>query len=203
MSKSLGNFYSLRDLLQKGYSGSEIRWALLGVHYRTQLNFSIQLLDASRINIQRLKDFAARLRAICAQSKGKADWSSHCHEALSKFKEALRDDLNISVALSVLWEWVRELNVFMDQGDNPADGGIGALETLETFDRVLGIEGLFDEMEEIPPDLIQILKERCEARASKDWKKADALRDAIHARGYIIEDGPTGPRLKKVCSSCS
>lgn len=199
MSKSLGNFYTLRDLLEKGYSGDEVRWALMSTHYRTQLNFSLQLLEGSRTNVQRLKDFIARVHSLPERDKAQVDCTPYCEEVLQKFQQALGDDLNISVALAALWEWVKDLNTLMDQGSVPRSERKLLLHTFMTLNRVLGLEGTGEEWEAVPPELLRLLEERTEARFKKDWKKADQLRDAIQAAGYFIEDSPEGPRLRKGC----
>lgn len=192
MSKSLGNFYTLRDLLKKGYTGKEVRYLLLSTHYRTQLNFTFAGLDAARSSLQRVADLIARLRSI----KEERALSGKVNEAISQFKIALADDLNISAALAVLFDLVRELNILCDQDRLGHLEAKQALDLIADWDRVLAVLPL-EEEEEVPMDLLEFLEEREKARLSKNWKVSDEMRDAIHSRGYLIEDTPQGARLKK------
>jgi len=197
MSKSLGNFYTLRDLLDIGYSGQEVRYLLLSVHYRTQLNFTFQGLDAARHSLERLLSFTTRLHALAALDH---DGSSHIVQILEarrkEFREALADDLNISVALATLYELVREVNGLCDAALLSSSEAHLVLEELESWDRVLGVIP-FSVTLEIPQGLQEALVMRDLARKEKNWKLADACRDQIDQAGFIIEDTPNGTRLKK------
>jgi cysteinyl-tRNA synthetase len=194
MSKSLGNFYTLRDLLQKGYTGQEVRYLLLSTHYRTQLNFTFDGLQAARASLQRIEDLVARLRGIeSADETGAA--APILQRAGQAFKEALSDDVNISVALAVLFDLVRELNTLCDQERLNRTEAEAALQLFSEWDRVLGVLPL--QAKEIPADLLAFLEQREQARKEKNFRVSDQMRDAIHARGYLIEDTPNGARLKK------
>ncbi|MBU6383898.1 MAG: cysteine--tRNA ligase [Verrucomicrobia bacterium] len=193
MSKSLGNFYTLRDLLQRGYTGKEVRYLLLSTHYRTQLNFTFAGLDAARSSLQRIEDLVLRLRSISAD-RPKTDGLK---SARIKFKEALADDLNISAALAVLFDLIRELNTLCDRNQLGNLEALEALQLLSDWDRVLGVLPLEKKSEEIPLELLQFLDRRESARREKNWRLSDEMRDAITARGYVIEDTPQGARLKK------
>lgn len=197
MSKSLGNFYTLRDLLQKGFSGAEIRYVLLQTHYRTQLNFTFQGLEAARSTLHRLADFCTRLKAI--ETNHPPDAASLLIEHTVKgFKEALADDLNISLALAFLFDFVREINVLCDQEKIGKEEAQVVLQFLKECDAVLGVIPLESADIQIPEDLQEALERRQIARKEKRWADADACRDLIHARGYVIEDGKEGVRLKKI-----
>jgi cysteinyl-tRNA synthetase len=341
MSKSLGNFFTLRDLLNKGYTGRQVRYMLLQTHYRTQLNFTLTGLDAVGAALNRLSDFIARLhgvrkekmlkafdlilekalpemplkkqiqsrilfdvssvkdrdildptvlnpildRSLFQQSDkrgisdrimtgiqeekekvllrpllekhlkglpgGERVLSAIIHEVrnekdsdildpvfmkpilskalkglhgdqvvekilhgiqekkshglvfpiLEKTEEAfathLADDLNISAALASLFDMIREVNALCDQGKIGIREAEDVLDFLAKIDAVLGVLPLRDEEEEIPAELEEALQRREKARAEKNWKEADACRDMIHKAGYLIEDTPTGARLKK------
>ncbi len=106
MSKSLGNFYTLRDLLNKGYTGTQVRYLLLQTHYKTQLNFTFQGLEAAKSALQRLNDFIQRLQEVDTRESG-GQMEGLCHKALEEFADALADDLNISSALAVIFDFVR------------------------------------------------------------------------------------------------
>lgn len=196
MSKSLGNFYTLRDLLSKGYTGPQIRYLLLQTHYRTQLNFTIEGLDAAAKSLERVADFAGRLRDIDLKAEGDPT-APLIIAAKEKFNLALADDLNISVALAALFDFIRDINTLCDAGQVGRLEAQKIIQFLEDLDRVLGVLPIYPRTEEIPSELLALLSDRQKARAEKDWKKADACRDTLLAKGYLIEDTPTGARLKR------
>lgn len=196
MSKSLGNFFTLRDLLEKGYTGAEVRYMLLQTHYRTQLNFTFAGLDAVRKSLERLSDFILRLRQIETMQ------NSEVIEMLMKktkttFSDALADDLNISAALAALFDFVREVNSLCDVGKIGKEEAQKTIYFLEQLNQVLGVLPLQPTQEEIPLELQQLLLDRERARIEKDWKVADECRDRILSSGYLIEDTPSGARLKR------
>jgi cysteinyl-tRNA synthetase len=198
MSKSAGNFYTLRDLLEMGFSGSEMRLALIGTHYRTQLNFSIGLLEASKASLERIQAFIDRLHELPEKEQNASDLPGRLEDMLRMFSAALADDLNISVALAALYEFIREGNTLIDQNHLSKEDGVLILTILAQVNAVLGVLRLEPRHEEIPSDLQEMLQERMTARQNRDWGRADQLRTAIESRGYHIEDSPTGARLKKV-----
>ena len=195
MSKSLGNFYTLRDLLKKGYSGLEVRYLLLSTHYKLQLNFSFEGLDSARATLERLSDFVERLQKI-ENEKGES-----IHQIIASirenFKEALSDDLNVSPAFASIFEFVRKINALCDLEKIGKKEAIEALQFLEEIDQVFGIIPFHRQELEIPEELTLALLKREEARLSKNWAEADKQRILITTKGYLIEDTPTGPRLKK------
>jgi cysteinyl-tRNA synthetase len=197
MSKSLGNFYTLRDLLTKGYSGLQVRYLLLHTHYRTQLNFTFAGLDAAAKSLERLGDFILRLRQI-HQMQNSGEVEPLLKKAFQLFSNALADDLNISPALAALFDLVREINALCDADKVGKEEAQKTLYLLEQLDQVLAVLPLQITTEEIALDLQELLAQREHARVAKDWKAADACRDKILARGYLIEDTPTGARLKKL-----
>ncbi len=195
MSKSLGNFYTLRDILQKGYDGQTLRFMLLSSHYRTQLNFTFQGLDAAKVTVGRLHDFMARLSNF--QPTG--SWQ-HVDTAIENliagFSNALSQDVNISEALSFLFEFVREVNSAMDTKQLGPKDHAKVQEALAKIDSVLGI--LQKNEEEVPEEIKVLAEERQKARKQKEWARSDELRALILQKGYVLEDSPTGVRIKKV-----
>lgn len=192
MSKSLGNFYTLRDLLEKGYTGREIRYLLLSVHYKTQLNFTLQGLDAARHALQRLDDFVQRLLHL---PKGQgADLTERLKSADSQFMAALADDLGIAQALSTLFDLIRDMNGLMDS--NQVGDAEPILALLKRWNAILGVIE-FEFSIDIPKEIQDALVQRNRARTEKNWKEADRLRDLITHAGFVIEDSPAGPVLKK------
>jgi len=200
MSKRLGNFYTLRDLLDRGYQGPEIRYLLLQTHYRTQLNFTFQGLEAARHSLRRLADMIVRLTEISRSSIEDVmtfhEARQHLDVAKHNFDEALGDDLAISQALAAVFDLVRDLNSLCDQNQVSSKEAKEALALFKQFDQVLGCIP-FDQEEEFPEVVMQLLEQRELARKEKKWALADTHRNAILAHGYIIEDTKVGPKLKK------
>lgn len=196
MSKSLGNFYTLRDLLSLGYTGKEVRYLLLSTHYRTQLNFTLSSLTAARNSLQRIKDVILRLQDIDKPSENSGHVFDTIQKAEKSFKEGLADDLNISVALASIFDFVRDINTLCDAKKIGYAEAKTILNLFNQWDTVLGVFPLNEE-EEIPEDLLKCLQIRNEARAAKNFAMSDKMRDEIQSRGYMIEDTPTGARLKR------
>ena len=196
MSKSLGNFFTLRDLLNKGFNGIQVRYMLLQTHYKTQLNFTFAGLDAVKSSLQRLQDFIQRLNEINEPlSSGLADPA--LERAYAAFSGALADDLNVSAALAAVFELVREVNGLSDEKKIGKEDAEKVLNLLKCFNEVLGVLSFEKIVEEIPQELEEALAKRLEARQQKNWMAADQLRDFILSRGYIIEDTLQGARLKR------
>jgi cysteinyl-tRNA synthetase len=194
MSKSLGNFYTLRDLLQKGYSGAEVRYLLLATHYRTQLNFTFAGLDGARASLARIRDCFARLSTV---PKGHLGQSMQETLAMreDEFKAALADDVNTSVALAALFELIRELNAAIDHGTLLYEDAEQAILLFRRIDQVLGV--IEADAMIIPSDVAALLERREKARLQRDFSLSDQMRQAILEKGYVIEDTPQGARLKK------
>lgn len=196
MSKSLGNFFTLRDLLNKGFSGIQLRYMLLQTHYKTQLNFTLTGLEAVKGALQRLQDFIQRMNAI-DQTRVFGLIDPILERAQAAFASSLADDLNISAALAAIFEMVRDVNALSDEkkiGKQEAEKIIGLL---KCFNEVLGVLYFETAAEEIPKELDEALARRIQARQQKNWALADELRDFIISRGYIIEDTVQGARIKK------
>ena len=194
MAKSLGNFYTLRDLKDRGYTGRSIRMLLISTHYRQKLNFTFDALDGAKNSLDRIDAFRIRLKEIKQQDG--VSIKARLMAAQERFKEFIQDDLNISGALSVLFDLIREVNAHCDALKLSKRESEDCIRLLNHFDTILGT--LQNESYEIPEELIKALEEREKARALKDFKTADSMRAKIIDGGYIIEDSISGPRLKKV-----
>lgn len=193
MSKSLGNFYTLRDLIEKGYFAKAIRYELMATHYRQQLDFREDNLKKIPETLQKFYDFLDKLDEVDDDQKNDsvADLVS---EAKSRFEESLDDDLNISGALAAVFELMNSVNkIFSDIGKEDA---LKIKETMEAFDSVFGI--MDHEKIAVDPDLQELVNKREEARKNKNWEMADKIRDELKEKGYLIEDASSGPRLKKI-----
>ncbi|MBT4540509.1 cysteine--tRNA ligase [Candidatus Woesearchaeota archaeon] len=199
MSKSLGNFYTLRDILNKGYSAKAIRYVLLATHYRQQLNFTLDGVGSAENSIDRLKEFTEKLRR---KVKGKGSSKGKGHEGTDdlieltrkSFEKAMDDDLNISEGLGVFFEFVKEVNKIMDIISKK-----DAKALLNFSDQIDSIFGLMHfEDDKIPNSVIKIAEQRQKARAEKDFKKADEFRDKLKEKGYEVKDTKDGFVLKVI-----
>lgn len=198
MSKSLGNFYTLKDILDKGYSGREIRYVLIGTYYRQSLNFSFQALEEARGNLQRIDAFRERLQDVAkhgAEGDATPEQAAAFEKAGAAFLSALQDDLNVSAGLGVLFDFLRESNRELDAGAFTAAAARGALEALGKMDEVLAVMEPDASELKVPEEIQKMADERQAARAAKDWAKADLLRKAIDEAGWIVKDTPKGPQL--------
>lgn len=196
MSKSLGNFYTLRDLLNKGFTGEQVRYMLLQTHYKTQLNFTFAGLDAVKVTLHRLNDFIQRMGEVTTNdSKGLA--TPVLEHALEHFSSSLADDLNISAGLAAIFDMMREINALSDSGNLSKQEADQVIALMKRFDTVLGVLSFQKATDQIPQELQEALEKRIQARQQKDWALSDTLRDFITSRGYVIEDTPSGARLKK------
>ena len=190
MAKSLGNFFTLRDLLAKGFTGREIRYLLLTAHYRESFNFTLEGLQGARSALARLDECLIKLREAAGSCSAAAD-----EELLAKVSAALDEDLNISAAWGVLFEWVRETNRRLAANEVLPEKAASALTAWERVDSILGV-GIKQEAQ-AAPELLALLEQRQAARKAKDFKRSDAIRDELKAKGWLIEDTPKGPRLKR------
>jgi cysteinyl-tRNA synthetase len=196
MSKSLGNFYTLRDLISKGFTGTQVRYMLMHIHYKAQLNFTLGGLESVKNSLQRLNDFVMRLQEV--QTSGATGAVNEAvQKGLRSFAESLADDLNISAALAAVFDLVREVNALSDAGQVYQGDAQLVLDLLKKTDSVLGIFTFESQLDGIPQDLQEALEKRLQARKDKNWALADSLRDLIVNRGYVIEDTASGARLKK------
>jgi cysteinyl-tRNA synthetase len=191
MSKSLGNFFTLRDLLAKGFAGREIRYLLLTAHYRETFNFTLEGLQAARAALARIDECLTKLRELGGAAKADGDSS-----LLGEFSNALDDDLNISGAWGAIFEWVRQMNRRLAENSLDAAAAATALVTWDKLDSVLGV-GAPRELE-VPAEIAALVEARLAARKARDFKRADAIRDELKAKGWAIEDTPKGARAKRL-----
>ena len=198
MSKSAGNFFTLRDVIERGYSGREIRWVLLSAHYRQSLNFSFQACKDARAALQRLDDFVTRLREARERPATDEAAAAGLVEGAEKaFRAGIDDDLNISEALAALFNLVRDANKLLDAGALGGDAAGAVLAAVGRCDRVLGVIQT-ERQDEVPPEIVARAQQRQDARKAKDFQRADAIRDALRTDGWVIEDTPKGQRIKRV-----
>ncbi|HTY75713.1 MAG TPA: cysteine--tRNA ligase [Candidatus Nanoarchaeia archaeon] len=195
MAKSLGNFYTLRDLLKRGIDPLAIRYLLLSTHYRQQFNFTFEGLEAAKGAIERLINLQRRLRD--AKGKGNSrEFSELTKKVQTCFSEAMNDDLSVSLALASLFDYARDINNMLDIGDLSKGEAEEVLNVIADFNNVLGVIPENKE-DALPPEATELIERREAARKVKDWKAADALRQQLKAMGIVIEDTAQGVRWKK------
>ena len=194
MSKSLGNFYTLRQLLDQGYDPMTIRHQLLTAHYRKQLNFTLEGLDQSKAALERLYTFIDRLRKLPLPEGQSPQVAALCGQARADFAAAMDDDLNVPGAMGATFELVRQVYPLMEDGKIGTTDRDLILGALQDADRVLGLMGtvLAAEASEEDGQIDALVAERTEARKGRDFARADQIRDELDARGIILEDGPEG-----------
>jgi len=202
MAKSLGNFLVLKELIDAGHEPAAIRHLLLSAHYRAELNFTLEGLEASANAVQRLLDFDRRLEDLVvdesAPPTGLADLAAR---ALSDFRAAMDNDLNSAEALGAVFGYVGRVNALLDDTDAvPLADREAVLEAHRSMDRVLGIVEVARSGRSVDADTTSwvesLIEERKEARARRDFSRADAIRDELLQRGIVLEDTPGGTRWK-------
>jgi cysteinyl-tRNA synthetase len=194
MAKSLGNFYTLRDVIAKGYSGREVRYALMRVHYRAPLNFTWEGMEEARQALGRMDDWVRRLGEQAGKGANVQRPTSNAQRPIEEFESALDDDLNISGALGVLFETIRETNRLMDAGEMGAEEAQSWLERWKEINGVLAVGG---EEAELPEEIAALGEARTQARLAKDWRKSDELRDELAARGWEARDTKDGQKIAR------
>jgi len=196
MSKSLGNFYTFRDLIAKGHTATAIRYLLLSVPYHKQLNFTFETLDGAEQTIARLRDFRKRLQEEHLSDGINTDLQEKVRGYLNDFEAAMDDNLNTSVALAALHNLVREVNTATAHEVVCTEDRSFILHTLDKFDAILGIFGEASE-EILDSEIEALIGERQEARRNRNFARSDEIRDLLSEQGIILEDTKDGMRWKR------
>ena len=199
MSKSLGNFFTVRDIA-KEYDLEAVRLFMLSAHYRSPINFSRDQIAAAYASLTRLYTARDNMKHLLASAKDQpltqeeTDFLGRVKADEKRFDDAMDDDLNTADALGAIFEMVKDANVSLNAGSSKA-AVESALGSLKALCDVLGI--LQKEEDALPEDIQRMVDERAQARKNKDWKRSDELRDAIKAAGYILEDSREGQKVRR------
>ncbi len=195
MAKRLGNFFTVRDLIAKGYDPSAIRYLMISTHYRQQLNFTFEGLEAAKKTLERLANFVQRLLDVRIEtSNGRVQ--QLVEKVQNDFEEAMDDDLNISVALAHLFDFVRDVNNLLDNNLLNRVEAQKIHSMMLQFDKALGVIGEVKKEEKLSREAEELVRKREEARKAKDYKTADEIREKLKTMGIIIEDTGQGVRWK-------
>src|SRR5918998_4430824 len=196
MSKSKGNYYTLRDLVKMGFTPAAVRYALLSVPYRKQINFTLDGLRGAEKTVAGLQDFHARLSEARAEPGANPEMRAAAARALEEFEAGLDDDLNTSVALAAVHNLTREVNTALACAGLREDDKRGLLELIARFDSVLNVFGR-PVREMLDSEVQSLIDERQEARRRRDFSRADDIRDRLLERGIVLEDTRDGVRWKR------
>lgn len=198
MSKSKGNFFTVRDIL-KDYTGEEIRYFLLSGHYRSPVNFSEELMKQSKNALTRMHNAKNNLEHLVKNgadggiTQNEREVFGGLEKYRNKFSEAFEDDINTADAISVVFELIRDINTDIKDGCSK-EMAEKCLALLSELTDVLGI--LSDGAEDaVPQEIRELAEERQQARKSKDFKRADEIRDILKEKGFVVEDTPQGPKI--------
>jgi len=195
MAKRWGNYYTLRDLTAKGYHPMAIRYLLMSTHYRQQLNFTFEGLEAAKSTLERLTNFIRRLLDVDGKGSGE-ELKPLIDNVKRGFEEAMDDDLNISVALASLFDFVREVNNLLSGNMLSKKEAEEVYNLMLRFDNVLGVVGQAKEKEKLPERAEELIRKREDKRKAGHWKEADKIREELKAMGVIVEDTAQGVKWR-------
>ena len=199
MSKSLGNFFTIRDI-SKEFDLEAVRLFMLSAHYRSPINFSRDQIEASNASLNRLYTARDHLRFLIEngekrpQTEEETAFEKRLKDYEKRFDDAMDDDLNTADALGAVFELVKDVNVSLHEHSSAAT----AEAALNSLMALCGVLGLLEKgNQELPDEILSLMKEREEARKNKDWARSDEIRSAIQAAGYILEDTKQGQKVRK------
>lgn len=196
MSKSKGNFFTFRDLRAQGYSPLAIRYLLLSVPYRKQLNFTFEGLQGAEATVERLRNFRALIRDCSPRAGSNPAIAARIESALKDFGAAMDDDFNTAAALATVHNLVRDVNTALAADDLLAENRDQVLTTISKFDQVLGIFG-HEAADFLDSDIEALIAERQEARRMRNFARSDEIREILAEKGIILEDTKEGVRWKR------
>jgi cysteinyl-tRNA synthetase len=196
MSKSKGNFFMLRDLLEQGYSALAIRYLLLSVPTRKQLNFTFEGLQGAESTVERLRNFRSLVRDTNTAEGSNLEAAARVASALADFESAMDDDFNTAAALAAIHDMVRDINIVLAGDGLLSKDREAVLDAIAKFDSVLGIFGQADDTS-LDAEIEALVEERHEARRQRDFARSDEIRDLLAEKGIVLEDTKDGVRWKR------
>lgn len=196
MSKSKGNFFTFRDLREQGYSPLAIRYLLLSVPTRKQLNFTFEGLQAAESTVERLRNFRSLITEAKLADGSNPAVAALVENALTEFESSMDNDFNTAAALAAIHDLVREINIILANGELLSEDRDAVLNAIVKFDSVLGIFGK-DEIEMLDAEIENLIEARQEARRQRDFARSDEIRDLLAERGIVLEDTKDGVRWKR------
>jgi len=198
MSKSLGNIFTLRDLIELGHTPEALRFVLMSVPYRKRLNFTLESMKGAQTSIDRLRNYKLRLESDKLSPSTNPDIANLCQDAIAKFEASMDDDLNTAEALAAAFEFVRETNSLLDQGSFLEGNRTAALDLLARFDSVFDvIEPRHKSTGIVDSEVESLITERTSAKKARQFAKADEIRNKLLESGIILEDTKDGVRWKR------
>ena len=189
MSKKIGNFHKISDLISEGFIAEEIRFILLSAHYRSKLNFSLNQNHEAKTAIKRVTDVQRRLFELSESDQKE----SSIPDEFEEFVAALDDDLDTPKAFAIFFGWIRSMNKLLDRGALMLSQINGGLKFIKKFDDIFAI---IPEKESVPKEFYDLVEKREKARLTQDWKTADKIRNLLNKEGWLVEDSPNGPKLR-------
>jgi cysteinyl-tRNA synthetase len=196
MSKSKGNQFTVKELVDEGYSPMAIRYLLLSVYYRQQLNFTREGLRQAETAIRRVDDLLDRLSEVSREGEASEASREAANRSLSRFEEAMDGDLNTSAALAALFDLVKEGNTALSSSSMTKGDARAFQEAIERMNQVLAVFGKGEKLS-LDREVESLIAERIQARARRDFQRADAIRKELEDRGIVLEDSPTGTRWRR------
>jgi cysteinyl-tRNA synthetase len=201
MSKSLGNFYTVRDLLEQGFAPEAIRYVLASVPYRKKLNFTFEGLKGAARSVERLRDFELRLGTSKLDPGRNPELSERSEQAIREFEAGMDNDLNTAEALAAVFEYIRNMNTALDEGRFMEENRWESARVLQIFDDVFAVLRPSEQVAEAATisesEIDNLIAQRTEAKKSRAFQKADEIRNTLLERGVILEDTKDGVRWKR------
>ena len=191
MSKSLGNFYTLRDLINRGYNPLAFKFLVLKTHYRSLMNFTWDELKSAQKTLERLQGFYDSLKFVKGRGHG---IEKLIKETKKKFEEQMDNDFNTPNAFAILFDFISRVNKLISENKLSSSDAKKVKKFLESIDEIFG---LIEKEFEIPQIVIELVEKREKARKRKDYKLADEIRKKINSLGYVVEDTKNGPVIKR------
>ncbi|HEY7698253.1 MAG TPA: cysteine--tRNA ligase, partial [Vicinamibacteria bacterium] len=196
MSKSKGNQFTVKELVDEGYSPMAMRYLLLSVYYRQQLNFTREGLRQAETAIRRVDDLLDRLSEVSREGEASEASRDAASQALTRFEEAMDQDLNTSAALAALFDLVKEGNTALSSSSMTKGDARAFQSALERMNQVFAVFGQSEKLS-LDEEVERLIGERVQARARRDFRRADAIRKELEDRGIVLEDSPTGTRWRR------